>query len=106
MALNWGAYENGTTHSNYYGVKMTTSETVVPKHYKFIVKGVELDTLDIIQALDLPFEPANALKYITRAGKKTVDKRDDIEKAIGKRPFKIEEEFREGHRFKSYIVET
>ncbi len=84
MALSWDDYDpdSGSTHSSYYGVKMATSEQVVPKYYKMVIKGVELDTLDIIQALDLPFEPANALKYIVRAGKKTKDSRDDIEKAI------------------------
>jgi len=63
-----------TTHSAYYGVK--------PTYYGMNIRGVDVDALDIIQALDLPFEPANALKYIIRAGKKTPERRQDIEKAI------------------------
>jgi hypothetical protein len=56
--------------------------TTKPRYYGFEVRGVNLDALDIIQALDMPFETANALKYIIRAGKKTEDHREDIQKAI------------------------
>lgn len=66
-------------HHRERGKPLTSTK---PKYYGFKVKGVEMDALDIIQALDMPFETANAFKYIIRAGKKTEDHKEDIQKAI------------------------
>ncbi len=49
-----------------------------PEYYK----GQEgIDVIDCIKILDLNFNTGNILKYITRAGKKTEDKLEDLKKA-------------------------
>jgi len=50
-----------------------------PDHYKS--GGIE--TIDVLEAWNLDFRLANAVKYISRAGKKDVAKtREDLQKAI------------------------
>lgn len=43
---------------------------IKPKAYQFTVKGVEMDILDVIQALNLSFDSGSIMKYIARSGKK------------------------------------
>ena len=50
-----------------------------PEHYR---KDSGFEVIDIIESWSLGFHLGNALKYIARAGLKTEDKREDIEKAI------------------------
>lgn len=50
-----------------------------PKHYNFS----SLEPIDVIEDWGLPFQISNALKYVTRAGKKDKDSViKDIEKAL------------------------
>ena len=49
-----------------------------PQHYQS--NGTEV--IDVIEAFELGFHLGNAVKYILRAGKKTEDVTEDIEKAI------------------------
>lgn len=49
-----------------------------PGHYK--VDGMEV--IDVIEAFGLGFHLGNAVKYILRAGRKTVEPAEDIKKAI------------------------
>lgn len=49
-----------------------------PAHYK----AGRLEVIDIIEAYGLGYHAGNALKYILRAGRKTIDPRDDLKKAI------------------------
>lgn len=49
-----------------------------PDHYK----AGDLEAIDIIEAYDLDFHLGNAVKYILRAGVKTEDPVDDLEKAV------------------------
>jgi hypothetical protein len=53
------------------------SDPVNPSHYK---RG-GIETIDVIEAWGLGFCLANAVKYISRAGVKTVDPLDDLKKA-------------------------
>ena len=48
-----------------------------PDHYN--QNGME--SIDVIEAFELDFHLGNAVKYILRAGKKTDDPRQDLEKA-------------------------
>jgi hypothetical protein len=54
---------------------------IKPSYYKAIIKGVEIDVIDIINAFGLSFCLGNALKYILRAGKKD-DRAQDLKKAV------------------------
>lgn len=49
-----------------------------PDHYK----AGDLEAIDIIEAYDLDFHLGNAVKYILRAGVKTEDPVEDLEKAV------------------------
>lgn len=49
-----------------------------PDHYK----AGDLEAIDIIEAYDLDFHLGNAVKYILRAGRKTEDPVEDLEKAV------------------------
>ena len=49
-----------------------------PEHYK----AGDLEVIDIIEAFDLDFHLGNAVKYILRAGRKTEDAGEDLDKAI------------------------
>lgn len=49
-----------------------------PPHYK--AGGIE--TIDFIEAKKLGYHLGNAVKYISRAGLKTSDPTEDLEKAI------------------------
>ena len=49
-----------------------------PPHYK--AGGIE--TIDFIEAKELGYHLGNAVKYISRAGLKTSDPTEDLEKAI------------------------
>ena len=51
-----------------------------PPHYGGAANIYE--AIKIIEAHDLGFHLGNAMKYILRAGKKTSDSKEDIEKAI------------------------
>lgn len=51
-----------------------------PSHYGG--KSNPLEAIKIIEAYKLGFHLGNAIKYILRAGKKTSDTAQDIEKAI------------------------
>jgi hypothetical protein len=58
-------------------------EQMKPNYYSITVKGVSFDVIDIAQALSLPFEVANALKYQVRAGKKSNESElKDLRKAV------------------------
>ena len=49
-----------------------------PQHYKS--GGIEV--IDVIEAFSLGFHLGNAAKYILRAGRKTADAKEDIQKAV------------------------
>ncbi len=50
-----------------------------PKHYNFAT----IEPIDVIEDWDLDFRLANALKYISRAGKKDPTRtKEDLQKAI------------------------
>ena len=49
-----------------------------PPHYKS--GGVE--TIDFIEAKDLNYSLGNVVKYVSRAGKKSTDPVQDLEKAL------------------------
>lgn len=50
-----------------------------PKHYNF----ANIEPIDVIEDWKLDFRLANALKYISRAGKKDIAKtKEDLQKAI------------------------
>lgn len=49
-----------------------------PDHY---LPGT-YETINIIEAYNLGFHRGNALKYILRAGRKTLGKKEDLQKAI------------------------
>lgn len=56
----------------------TTDLVNHPPHYK--TGGVE--TIDFIEAKDLNYRLGNVVKYVSRAGKKTTDPVQDLEKAL------------------------
>jgi hypothetical protein len=59
---------------------LTPSEVDHPKHYtQYAVGGKPLECIDVLEALDLPFHLANAMKYIWRHREKGGVK--DLEKA-------------------------
>lgn len=49
-----------------------------PPHYR----AAGLEVIDIIESYGLGYHLGNAVKYILRAGRKTPDPRQDIEKAL------------------------
>lgn len=49
-----------------------------PQHYQ----GKGLEVIEVIEAFEIDFHRGNAVKYILRAGKKTADMAEDIQKAI------------------------
>ncbi|QII11220.1 hypothetical protein KsCSTR_18410 [Candidatus Kuenenia stuttgartiensis] len=49
-----------------------------PPHYQ--ANGMEV--IDVIEAFGLGFHMGNAVKYILRAGKKTDNPKEDVQKAI------------------------
>lgn len=66
-----------------------TGDTINPRHYKIIIDGNEIQVADIIDALDLNWKRAFAVKYLLRAGDKpeegmTVEEKelDDLKKAV------------------------
>lgn len=57
------------------------SERVINHPCHYISGGME--TIDVIEAFGLDFHRGNAMKYITRAGKKDPDKEaEDVAKAV------------------------
>lgn len=53
-----------------------------PNYYRFEVRGVAVDIIDVIQGLGLGCEAGNVYKYLARAGKKDASKHiEDLEKA-------------------------
>lgn len=65
--------------SEFYDTR--TEEDVInkPKHYNFAT----IEPIDVIEDWKLDFRLANALKYISRAGKKDLSKtKEDLQKAI------------------------
>lgn len=56
----------------------TTDLVNHPPHYK--TGGIE--TIDFIEAKDLNYRLGNVVKYVSRAGKKTTDPVQDLEKAL------------------------
>ena len=50
-----------------------------PPHY---IEGRKLETIDVIEDWKLGFHLGNAIKYISRAGRKTHNPVEDIEKAV------------------------
>lgn len=53
-----------------------------PEHYQF-GKNNEYEAIKVIEAWDLDFHLGNTVKYISRAGKKEVDKElQDLKKAL------------------------
>ena len=60
-------------------MKMTVNEfSIIPDYYK-TNKGIEV--IDVIEAFNLDFCLGNVLKYIVRAGKKSDNALEDLEKA-------------------------
>lgn len=43
-------------------------DEVKPQYYKFVVKGVEMDVLDVARAMELPFTLSLAMKYFRKKG--------------------------------------
>lgn len=63
------------------GTNHSTVEDVVNKPSHYDQGGIEV--IDAIEAWELDFRLANAVKYIARAGKKDTDKtKQDLEKAL------------------------
>ena len=50
-----------------------------PSHY---AGGRKFEPIDVIEDWQLGFCPGNAVKYISRAGRKTKDPREDLKKAV------------------------
>ena len=44
------------------------NEQIKPDYYKFTIKGVEFDVIDIARAMELPFTLSLALKYFRVKG--------------------------------------
>ncbi len=61
-----------------YPTKEKKIDAINPGYYKS--RGLE--AIDIIEAYDLNFCVGNAIKYILRAGKKSNNKTEDLNKAI------------------------
>jgi len=53
------------------------SDPISPAHYS----GLSPEPITVIESWGLGFNLGNALKYISRAGRKTVDASEDLEKA-------------------------
>jgi hypothetical protein len=60
--------------------KIKENELTRPAHYGG--EQNQFEPIKIIEALNLDFHIGNAIKYILRAGKKTKDPVQDLEKAI------------------------
>ena len=60
------------------------NEQIKPDYYKFTIKGVEFDVIDIAKAMELPFTLSLALKYFRVKG--------DLKKIISE---KIQSDFGE-----------
>ena len=59
-----------------------TPSATQPNYYRFEVRGVAVDIIDVIQGLSLGCEAGNVYKYLARAGKKDASKHiEDLEKA-------------------------
>jgi hypothetical protein len=56
------------------------NDAVKPDHYKLTVNGVEIQCIDVIEALGLGFNLGSALKYAWRFGRK----HDRLDEEIGK----------------------
>lgn len=66
-----------------------SEDTINPRHYKIIINGQEIQVADIIDALELNWKRAFAVKYLLRAGDKpeqgmSQDEKelDDLKKAV------------------------
>jgi hypothetical protein len=57
-----------------------TSKVDHPPHY--VGQNNVYEAIKVIEAYDLNFHLGNAIKYILRAGKKSSDPTEDLEKAI------------------------
>lgn len=56
-------------------------DEIKPDYYKFTVKGVEMDVMDVARAMKLPFTLSLALKYFRVKG--DAEKRiNDLQKAV------------------------
>lgn len=54
-----------------------------PPHYQGVTRaGRRIEVIDVIEGYGLGYHLGNAVKYICRAGKKSLDARRDLEKAI------------------------
>ncbi len=66
----------------FVGDKMSNKETIEkvnsPKHYKSAL----MEVIDIIEAFRLNFSRGNVVKYLLRAGSKTEEGIDDLDKEI------------------------
>ena len=57
------------------------NEQIKPDYYKFTIKGVEFDVIDIAKAMELPFTLSLALKYFRKKG--NIQKQiNDLEKCV------------------------
>lgn len=71
-----------------YGVKCKdyiskTDKINHPPHYIGVkIKGIDIECIDVIEALDLDYKLGNVFKYLWRAGRKTENPKEDIQKAI------------------------
>lgn len=70
------ANETGSVDCPYYE-KEGESKVDHPSYYQG-----KIEVIDFIEDKELGFHLGNAIKYIARAGKKTPDAKEDIEKAI------------------------
>lgn len=69
---------DGVEYGEMGKVREMTDSINHPQHYK----GKGLEVIEVIEAFELDFHRGNAVKYILRAGKKTEDMKEDIQKAI------------------------
>lgn len=60
---------------------VTADELTRPDYYRYQLKGIEVDVIDIATAMNLPFTLALALKYFRIKGDKQ-KQINDLEKAI------------------------
>lgn len=62
---------------------MTTHHIDAPSHYiAETPQGRRIEVIEVIHAYGLGYDLGNIVKYVTRAGRKTLDPRADLRKAI------------------------
>lgn len=67
----------------FIGGRLLHNEVNSPKHYTGVqINGVDVECIDVVEALGLGFCIGNALKYVWRAGKKSKSPITDLKKAV------------------------